>query len=556
VLTQLFIKDLAVVDTLEFELEGGFTVFTGETGAGKSILVEALGLALGDRADSDMIRQGAGNATVTALFDLEENSAAFHFLLQQGVEQDGECIIRRHISTDGRSRGFINDTPVSMSTLRALGALLVDIHSQHEHQSLLQRSVQRDLLDEFAGHEGLLEETEGLFDSWRSHSRELEALRGDSDNVEAQLELLQFQLEELAGAGVDAESIASIEREHGRLANQSKLLAGVAEILDAIEGRDGAARECLSSSARMLDELKRFDVGLEAAGEMLSQALVAADETGAELRQYLAGLESEPDRLAQLDAQLATLHDLARKHRCRPHELAGRLNELTERAAYLQSVEQRERELRESLTDLEKKYFDTAVNLHNSRSRHAGRMSRQITKIMRDLGIPDGEFSVAVRKTDLRAPRAIGMDDVEFLVATNVGQDHRPLSKIVSGGELSRISLAIQVTAVGKSGVGTLVFDEVDAGIGGRVAEVVGQKLADLGKRRQVLCVTHLAQVASLAEQHLLVSKHRHEDTTQTRVQDIEGAARMEEIARMLGGADLTEKSLAHAREMLSMSAE
>jgi DNA repair protein RecN (Recombination protein N) len=551
VLRQLAVRNLAVVESLEVDLDDGLTVFTGETGAGKSILVGALGLALGDRADNAMIRSGAESATVTAVFDIEDCAPAGAFLEQQGIEAAPECIVRRQISSDGRSRGFVNDTPVAMGMLRELGACLVDIHGQNDHHSLLRRPVQRELLDAFAGHERLLEQAAAAHRDWQEANDALERLSGSGGSVEAERELLRFQIREMEGLPITPDAVAALEREHARLANLSRLMEGVNGAIACLRDEQGAAGDTLSAAIRALGDLARIDPALEKETAILRDALAMTDDVAVSLRRYLAGLDGDPGRLEAADAELARLHELARKHRCPMDGLGAKREEMARRFDQLEHLESEVARLEDRRRAAAGAYSKAASALHDSRCNHAARLDATISEALRELGMPDAEFHAAVRLLEDAAPRAIGPDEVEFLVSANAGQAPLPLAKVASGGELSRISLAIQVvTAVGV-GARTLVFDEVDAGIGGRVAEIVGQKLRALGAERQVLCITHLPQVASLGRHHLKVSKDSAGQATHTRVVKLDDAERALEIARMLGGVKVTERALAHAREML-----
>lgn len=552
-LRRLHIRGFVTVEQLALELGERMTVFTGETGAGKSILVEALGLVLGDRAQGGLVRSGCERAAITAVFDLRDAPEVGPRLAEKGIDRaDGECIIKRQIDADGRSRGFINGDPVTAQVLREIGESLVDIHGQNAHQSLLRRDVQRGLLDDFAGHREELAATAAASRAWKAATDELDRLGAQSDlDREAEIDLLRYQIQELEALRITPEALAALEQDHTRLSNAARIVEACRRAAGMLHEDAGSADSLIGRASREIQALHQIDPALEPITLLLDQARVHLAEACPELRHYLAGVDMDPDRLERVEAKLSALHDLARKHRVAFAELPGHLAALQTRAHHLENSRARERELRAAQAARLTEYQQAAQALHASRVRAAGAMSEEIARHIRELGMPGGMFSVHVEAVagDLASPH--GIDRVEFLVTTNPGEPPRPLGKVASGGELSRISLAIQVVNASDRGVPTLVFDEVDVGIGGAVAEIVGRRLQCLGEKRQVLCVTHLPQVASVSDQHLKVIKTTDDQTTRTRVDRLEGPDRVQEIARMLGGITISRQTINHAREML-----
>jgi DNA repair protein RecN (Recombination protein N) len=551
-LTHIHIRDLAIVDELELELGGGMIALTGETGAGKSILVDAMGLALGDRADSAVVRHGRERAEISASFDLSGIGDALAWLQEREFDAGEECVLRRVVGADGRSRAYINGQPAPIQALRELGDHLVDIHGQHEHQSLLKRDIQRQLLDDYAGHEDLLAQVLVLYQDWQRLAGELEHLRARADSRAERLDLLRFQVQELDALGLTESAWAELNEEHARLAHAGRLAEAAQLALQSLYDADEtSAHSLLSRATRDLGELVSFDRRLEAIIAGLDSALIQLDDALAELRRYSDGLDLDPARLEWVEQRLGAVVGLARKHRVQPEQLPAHLVALRTELTELEQADQRLDGLEAELGGIEGRFRQAAEALGRSRAAAARELGAKVTEIMHGLGMGGGRFEIEVStRADARfTPH--GLDDIQFLVTANPGQPLRPLAKVASGGELSRISLAIQVITARALRVPTLVFDEVDTGIGGGVAEVVGRQLRALGEHRQVLCVTHLPQVAAQAHAHLVVSKHAHEGITRTGITPLDADRRVHEIARMLGGIELTEQTLAHASEMI-----
>ncbi|HXH04084.1 MAG TPA: DNA repair protein RecN [Candidatus Competibacteraceae bacterium] len=553
-LTHLQIRDFAIVEQLELELQPGMTAITGETGAGKSILVDAIGLLLGDRADSGVIRHGAERADLVAGFDLSALPAAREWLAARELGDGGECLLRRVIGPQGRSRAYINGIAQPAQALKELGEMLIDIHGQHAHQSLLQRDLQRQLLDDHAGNQPLLAELGRHFRQWSELRRQLERLRQADAERDARLDLLRFQVNELEALGLKPGELAELEQEHRLLASASRRLEASQQILQWLyENDEVSADTLLGQSLHELDALSILDSRLVPVGELLTSASIQLREACDELRRYARDIDLDPGRLDWIERRLAEIQTLARKHRLSPEELPRRLGELQAELAGLDHSEQRIEALEREMELHHCDYQRIAAELGRRRQATARELGTGVSRAMAGLGMAGGRFEA--RLEPLERPTAQGLEAVEFWVSANPGQPPRPLAKVASGGELARISLAIQVIAAHATHIPTLIFDEVDSGIGGAVAEVVGRQLRHLGEHRQVLCVTHLPQVAAQAHHHFQVSKLREADTTRTRIARLEGERRVEEIARMLGGIELTASTLAHAREMIDLAA-
>ena len=556
-LARLHIRNLAVLDEVTLELAGGFSVLTGETGAGKSMLVDALALALGARADSNAVRTGAQRAEVSAFFDLDAGSAIAAWLRDHDLDSDaeggvGECILRRVVGAEGRSRGYVNGRPVPVEMLRELGGQLVEICGQHAYQSLGQRATQRDLLDAFGNHGALRSAVADAHAAWSALQAEQASLLSAQGDRQAREDLLRYQVQELAALGLQAGEAEALEQEQRLLANATGLAAGLALALEQLHDADeGSAQRIIASALRDIRALAEVDVTLIPAAGALEQAAIDLREATEQLRRRLGAIEDDPERLAHVESRMAAVQDLARKHRCPPEALGSLLGQLQAELAGLGAGEDRLRTIAGELAAQEKALREAAGRLTQARQHAAAAFAAAVSARLGQLGMPGSALTVHLAPLGNGQISASGGEQVEFLASTNPGQAPGPIARVASGGELSRLSLAVQLVCTADGGPATLIFDEVDAGIGGGVAEIVGQCLRDLGGRRQVVCVTHLAQVASQATRHYAVSKHSTAQETRTRVQDLGHRERVEEIARMLGGVAITERSRAHAREML-----
>jgi DNA repair protein RecN (Recombination protein N) len=552
VLTHILIQDLAIVSRLELDFARGLSALTGETGAGKSILVDALGLALGDKTDADTIRVGRERAEVVASFDLTQCPGARAWLAAQALDDDGECIVRRLIVRAGRSRAFINGRPASGSQLKDLGDLLVDIHGQHAHQSLLRPNDQRDLLDAYGGHGALAAAVAGAWREFRTLDRRLSELENAGTERAERRDLLRFQVEELAALALTPEELPTLDQEQRRLSNLGRLQETAGRVLVLLAESEPAIEDQLRTAGAELADLESVDPGLAPTRELLETAAIHAHEAASGLRHYLDGLDLDPAALATVENRLAQIHDLARKYRC----FAAQLPDLLQtRRAELQSLDDADlglEALREHRDTAWAGFSAQALGLTTARTAAATRLGATVTAAMQDLGMAGGRFAVQLESLGLTAAGAGGCERVAFLVSANPGQPLQSLARVASGGELSRISLGIQVATAEVGAVPTLVFDEVDVGIGGGVAEIVGRLLRRLGEARQVLCVTHLPQVAAQAHHQLRVRKETLDGETHTRIDPLDGDTRREEIARMLGGTEITRRTREHASEMLA----
>lgn len=554
-LTWLRISNFAIIDELELELGPGLTVLTGETGAGKSILVDALGLALGDRADAGVVRHGTRRAEISVGFNVEPLPGVREWLTGQMLDEGDECHVRRVIAAEGRSRAYVNGQQVPLATLRELGERLVDIHGQHEHQSLMRGATQRHLLDHHGGLLELAGRTAEAFRAWQA-AREALAEATDAQANRADREaLLRHQIAELDAHAPTPEALAELEAEHGRLRHSGRLAEGTAEALALLYEGEDTAQARIALALRRLDTLTELDPSLAEPHARLEEAEIQLREAADALRRYGDGLDMDPQRAADVEEQLATIRTLARKHRTE----ASELHELLERLQYeleaLGDAGSRLEGLEAEVAETRAAFEKLATDLHRKRVHAAKRFGKAVTDAMQTLGMAGGRFEVSI---DTLAPddaRAHGLDQVAFMVSANPGQPLQPLARVASGGELSRISLAIQVIAAGASEIPCMVFDEVDSGVGGGVAEIVGRRLRALAGSRQVLCVTHLPQVACQGHAHLRVSKQTDGKRTRTVMATLDENAKVEELARMLGGVEITDRTRAHAAEMRSQAA-
>ncbi|SEC10724.1 DNA repair protein RecN [Pseudomonas anguilliseptica] len=551
-LVHLSVHNYAIVEHLDLELDAGMSVISGETGAGKSIMLDALGLTLGDRADSGVVRPGADKADILASFDLHDIPEARAWLAERDLDNDGPCILRRVITAEGRSRGYINGSPCPQGDLKALGELLIDIHSQHEHQSLLKPDTHRRLLDEYAGSQELARQVQLAAQRWKQTKNELERVSSIGDEQRARHQLLSYQLEELDNLALGEDELDNLEQEHKNLTNAESLLSACRLVIEQCSENDaGNVLSALTSSLNRLGAFQGQPGALSEATNLLASAQIQVEEAVGELNRFLDHFDADPERLQQMEERLDAIYTLARKHRIQPTELGAMQQQLFEELERLNADDQAAERLSDELAAFERHYQEKAAELSTLRNNAASQLASAVEQEMQTLGMPGGRFNIKLSANSNSEPHPNGLEQLEFLVSANPGQPLKALAKVASGGELSRISLAIQVITAQTSRVPTLVFDEVDVGIGGPTAEVVGQLLRRLGERGQVLTVTHLPQVAAQGHQHLFVHKVRESDATRTAVSKLSPAQRVEEIARMLGGVDLTEESLAHARQMV-----
>lgn len=548
-LVSISIRQLAIIEHLELEFRKGMTVITGETGAGKSILLQALGLALGDRSDSDSIRHGAQRAEVTASFDLSKLPEAKKWLEDHDLTSD-ECILRRSLLNNGRSKAWINGQPCPVQHLKELGSLLLDIHGQHAHQSLLRRETHLHVLDQYAGLQKQTSELTLVYRSWNTIHKRLENLRQQDDAQRARVQLLRYQVEELNELAIQEDELTELEAEQEQLANAELLIQTSQQALDLCDHEDGAALQQVSQALQLIIGIKSSS--LQPVQQMLSEAQIQLQETSRELEHYASTLEVNPERLQWVEDRLSSIYQTARKHHLQAEELLAHHANLKQELNELDNGESSLDLLTDELDQLSKKYHLLANALRQARLLAANKLQKLVDEQLAYLGMEKSQFKVQFKPLD--GLHALGADEIEFLIAPNPGQPAKPLVRIASGGELSRISLAIQVITAQTSSIPTLVFDEVDVGISGATAEIVGRLLKQLANRGQILCVTHLPQVAAQGDQHLHIHKEVDQDSALTQMALLDKKGRITELARMLGGITLSERTLAHAKEMLKGS--
>jgi len=551
-LRTLSIRDYVIVDSLELEFHTGFTVLTGETGAGKSILIDALALALGERGDGAVVRSGCERADIGAEFDIQALPGLGLWLRTAELEGDpGSLLLRRVIDKSGRSRAFINGRPATLSQLRDAGEWLVDIHGQHAHQSLLKPEAQRTLLDAHAGLAPLAAEVAAAYRYWQKLAQARAEYETHAAQRNAEREQLQWQAQELAQLALQPGEWEEVQAEHGRLAHAAGLIEGVQAVLDTLSDADASCLPLLSGTGARLEGLLGYDARLREALELIRSGEAQVQEAVYALRHYADRLELDPQRLAAVEARMEAIHGSARRFRVAPQDLPEHLRQLQARLAELEIASDLEALIKQE-QQARTAYFDLAVKLGAGRKKAGSKLGKEVSQAMQALGMAGGRFEVGFKPYPPEGS-AYGAEQVEFLVAANPGVEVRALAKVASGGELSRISLAIQVITSKAALVPTLIFDEVDAGIGGGVAEMVGRRLKTLGGERQVLCVTHLPQVAAQADQQWSVSKTGSEGRVATVVSALDKKGRIEEVARMLGGTEITATTRKHAAEMLSL---
>ena len=555
-LQNLALRDFVIVDQLELDLASGFTVLTGETGAGKSILLDALGLVLGERADSSQIREGAQRAEISALFEIADEQIAHcnQWLDDQGFPIDDEgraLLLKRTIEANGRSRAFINGSVATLAQLREAGDQLVDIHGQHAHQLLLKSGAQRELLDRHAGLLPQVNELGELYKQWHDSRKLLSQAENAGQDIERERERLEWQYEELKALSPLEGEWDSIQVDHARLANAAKIITGCQLVIDGLSESENSAESILSKANLSISDLAEHDPALSEISQALESAQIQVDEAVHGLNRYLQKIDLDPERLGQLEERMQALHAAARKYRTDTNQLPRLLIETSERLDAL-SASQNIEALRSKVKEQEGIYLKAAKLLSQKRSKAATELSKLVTAAMQNLSMAGGQLEIALKPLDEGA--SFGLEQAEFLVAGHAGSTPRPLAKVASGGELARISLAISVITSKASFTPTLIFDEVDAGIGGAVAETVGKLLRQLGESHQILCVTHLPQVAAQGNQHFKVSKSQSGDKTLSQLNVLSRNERVEEIARMLGGATITDTTRRHARELLEQS--
>lgn len=547
-LQSLSIRDFVIVDQLDLDFSSGLTVLTGETGAGKSILIDALSLALGARAESGMIRQGCEKTEISVCFRVQAHDGILRWLEDNAIELDqGELIFRRVLYQDGRSRAFLNGQSVTLQQLKEIGEELVDIYSQNAHHSLLKLATQRDILDDYAGASELAKSTAQLYQAWHQLREQREKMEQSAEQYQHELALLRDQCRELKQLNFTVAEWESLQQEHYRLSNAAELMSGCELILDTLSESDVAAMRQLNLARQQLQKMREIDPAFNEAYDTLQSGVIQVEESGRLVKRYLQQADLDPEKLAEVDARLQAVHATARKYRVRPEGLPELLADSEERMQELSAYAD-DGELKKREQAAEQAYLAAAQQLSDLRQQAAPKLSQQITTHMQAMALAGGQFQVAL---NTQTPAASGLEQVEFLVAGHAGAEPRALNKVASGGELSRISLAIRVATAAQTQVQTMIFDEVDVGIGGGVAEIVGKLLRQLSASRQALVITHLPQVAAQGQHHLKVSKHSAQGATLSQIQALSEAERVEELARMLGGVEITDTTRRHAQEML-----
>jgi DNA repair protein RecN (Recombination protein N) len=555
-LTHLQIRDFAIIDTIELELRAGLTVLTGETGAGKSILVDALSLLAGGKGGAEVVRAGSERAELSATFHIPPDAKPLRAALaEQSVDLDDELTIRRVISSDGRSRGYLNGVTVPIQVLRDIGERLIDIHGQHEFQSLGRTAAQRELLDEYADNQDLTAQLRAAHAEWIDLVNRTAELEGRARDRDARLELLRYQVGELKALDLKDSELPQLIEERSRHSNRGRLAeAAQAAVSLLYDSDEGSAHASASRALAGLKTLATVDPRLQSVLPMVEGATIQIQEAARELSRYLETLDLDPSRQDEVERRLAAIEELSRKHRITPQQLAGRAEQLGVELGELERADSSLASLKAQQGTALEKFRKLAQQVSARRTTSARALSKEITARMQTLGMAGGRFLIDVSQPANAEPSAHGLDSVEFRVTANPGQPLRPLAKVASGGELSRLSLAVQVSCATEE-TRCMVFDEVDSGVGGAVAEIVGRELKALGYSGQALCVTHLPQVASQGHHHLRVAKLTDGKTTRTTIAELTMAEREEELARMLGGLEVSNKAREHAREMLKLAA-
>jgi len=552
-LSHLSILNFTLVERLDLDLKAGMTVITGETGAGKSVLLEALGQALGDRADASRVRLGCKRADISATFELDDNPRAQHWLAQNDLAQPdtpNQCLLRRTLTCEGRSKAYINGYPATLTQLRELGDMLMDIHSQHEHQSLLVKDNHRRLLDEYAGNGPLTQQVKHAYLAWQELAEQLQHRRDNADEISARYQLVHYQVEELDQLAIEADEIGNLEQEQRELTSAEDLLQASAQVLELCNDEEQGLQTGINRALQVLRKLNSKPAALAEAEQLLAEAEIQLTEAQHSLEHFGDSFSLDPDRLMWVEERLSNIYEVARKHRVAPEALQQTHQTLAHELASLTGSDEQLEAMAHEVAQLEQVYRNKAGELSGKRNKAATSLSKKVNGHFKTLAMEHAKLTVECKPRQQR-PSVHGLEDVELLISTNPGQPPAPLAKVASGGELSRVSLAIQVVVAERSAIASLVFDEVDVGIGGATADTVGRLLRQLASRGQILCVTHLAQVASKGHQHLRVEKTSSSKSAETTLVELTEQDKIEELARMLGGATVTDESRAHAQQML-----
>jgi DNA repair protein RecN (Recombination protein N) len=556
-LIQVDISHLAIIQELHLDLLTGTTIFTGETGAGKSILIDAIELALGNRATAGMVRGDQEKADISLTFDIRQLPAVQSLLKQNDIDYEAdECIIRRTIQKDGRSRCYINSIPSTLQLLRELSDLMINIHGQHEHQALFKLDTQRDILDKYAGHQSVAQKVFSLAEECQSLILRMKKLRLNDQERNTRKEYLTFQLTELDALHLLPNELETLDLEHKQLAHAGESLQKINIALNTLsEDENYNVLSLLNHTVNTLETVQGVNPKIAIWVESLKNSSILLSDTHSELQRYLETIELDPERLKWVEERIGTLFDMARKHKVAPQELFALQQKIAAELQELNTSDVHLVELEQALATTKQAYQTQATKLSQSRIKAAKKLSLEITQLIHELALPHGQFHIQLITEDMPAFALHGLEKVVFQIAMNIGQPMQPVAKVASGGELSRISLAIHMATAGQHTIPTLIFDEVDVGIGGGTAEIIGKMLRRLGKTHQVLCVTHLPQVAAQGHQHFLVEKHHEQKATYTQIRPLTQAEKIAELARMLGGVEITKTTMEHAKEMLEHSA-
>lgn len=553
-LTHIDITHFAIVDSLTIDFTEGLSVLTGETGAGKSLWVDALSLALGQRADPQWIRNGQERADISITFDIRHQPEAIAWLHNEEITHDNECLIRRTLSRQGNTRCTINGTPFPLQRVRELANLLIQIHSQHQQQQLLQSDRQRSCLDHFAGNHALLKNLNTIFQEWHNLQNELNELTHHLGDKNQKIDFLRYQLDELNVLQLKEGEWQSLSLKHQQCHHAKELIQQLNEALAlTVEHEDLSASHLIQQALHHVSSIKITDPQLEAIRELLNVAAIHLNEAGNELQAYRDGMDLSDHNIENIESRLTIIYDLARKHHCNPEHLLEIQHSLEQQLEQLSTSDERIAEIQKLQEALEKRYYDIAKKLTSSRKKAASILEKDIIKLLHDMDMSSSDFKIDFETADTTLT-PYGHEKIQFLIQTNIGQGFQPLHKIVSGGELSRISLALHVLTANKEQTPTLIFDEADVGISGKTAAIVGKLLRSLGEKTQVLCITHLPQVACYGHHHYKATKYAHQDQTETSIQQLSTEQRVDEIARLLGGTHITQTSLDHAHELLALS--
>ncbi len=554
-LAHIKITHFAIVKSLELDLTKGLTAITGETGAGKSIAIDALGLCLGDRAEASMVRQGEEKAEITVLFTLDNNINAKRWLEDNELYDGNECILRRVITKEGRSRGFINGSPVPATQLKTLGHLLINIHGQHAHHELMKPEFQLNMLDQYAGHISLLNKTRSRYQEWRQADNSLKQMIRNSEKNEAQKQLIEYQIKELNELALAEDEFTQLEEDHCRLSNSGELVSCSQQAVAVLfENDECNAFELLQRANSYIQQLGELDPQLVPLSEMLNDAMILVEEANHEIKSYLDTVDVDSEQIAYVEDRFSRVMSMAKKHHVTAENLYEHHQNLLAEYDRLDCSDEKREQREQEVNELKNHFLEAAHKLTKSRQRYAKELNNKITQSMQTLSMEKAVFDIQIESDMVSKISPLGIDTLSFKVSTNPGQPLQPIAKVASGGELSRISLAIQVITAQKIQTPSLIFDEVDVGISGPTAAIVGKMLRTLGESTQVLCVTHLPQVAGCGHNQLFVAKHTHSGKTETQMRALTTDERVEELARLLGGTQITTHTLANAKELLSFA--